>query len=461
MTISLSAQHWITDGNGGYVVYNGAFVKTGQSASSNPDPPVVTGAYDTIWHINYESEAISAWTEAEMEDFWESYNLPYYLGYYYEARMGTDSLYWIEYDTIWTGQRTKVFRIDNYGDELYHGYESNVWLDADSTVYQEMYMSYLFKFGDDIYLNHGGKIGGFEGWPRDPNYAAGNRVADDYGTTLKMNFDYGKIYDYHYDSDGEYHPWSSLSGIQYQQDTVYPEPGTWYEYTIRYKTNSFTGASPNDDGVVEGWLNGRLIYSMNDVTVYDDLDTRTNVGINGVCIDHFYGGSGSSYMPWETMSGYYGEIIVYRDTADATWGTTNLHNKSTKKDTPLDSITTDFYYDYKITSAGAFTNGSYTANDAFDTCQSNMYLIDAGAGNTVQFDLTTTDAGNAWSSDDFLHIYDGKDPSADYLLILHDDYESDISQSLYSTGRYMFVAVHHTCQGAYYNLTGTISFNSE
>ena len=53
----------------------------------------------------------------------------------------------------------------------------------------------------------------------------------------------------------------------------------WYNVTVRVVCNSFTGSSSNNDGIIEGYINGHLIsrtgglhlldYSLRDTKIYE------------------------------------------------------------------------------------------------------------------------------------------------------------------------------------------------
>jgi len=403
--------------------------------------------YREVVRYDWATEDVGTWTEAEANFFWGS-GVNWRHEYWGTTSIGEDTI---------GEEYTKILRIRNIADELYHGYSAYPRFPQDS-LFDELYCTYMFKFDTTCYVNQGGKLSGFSGW-----FYNKDSVDDIGGPLHTLNFSENKIFDYNYDNSTiQTHPtnepWSSLAEGDYLYDSIWPVNGNWYQYTIRVKLNTFSGSSPNSDGVYEAWIDGRKIISFNGLRNYVDLAAYNANKLGVSKFGHFYGGSGVSYTPTRDMYGEYGPMVWYQDTADITWGTTDLHHDDSILSTPLPSAVDTFLYDVYITSEVPSFDGSSYLNTAYDTITDNTYLIYAGEGSTVSFEITTT----SWGSSDYLYIYDGNTTDADLLYVQRTS-SGDISGTYNSTQPYMFIRVSYGQNDYFptgaYNLTGVISFD--
>ncbi len=249
---------------------------------------------------------------------------------------------------------------------------------------------------------------------------------------------------YHYTHGPGSNPWSTEI---YNYDPIYFNNGQWYNVTQRLVKNTFTGSTPNADGINEIWVDGRLIYQESNLILLAD-NTK---GIDGMFIGHYYGGSSVEYQPIHDVNVFLDNIAVWMPDNDPITGH-NLHSPSTVITTPYEITNREVYYDQLITSEGTLHNTQY--GTSYSPCIDEAYLIDAGAGNTVSYNLGWTIGGG-----DAIFFYDGNQSDSD-LLRLVKGYDNSSNQTVTSTGRYLFVRFSSNTDGGTTGFTGTITFNT-
>jgi len=395
------------------------------------------------WDFN--EETLGEYTNAEIhEDFNIEYDWAEDMMYLLFNNLAIGAGANIVNDTI-NGLPSKAMRITNLADELWHGFEMVVDLEND---YDELYVSYNWKFSNEFNSTEGGKLPGLGGLPNFgsacPTSGEGFRAHNLFGRA-------GALYSYHYDRSvdcspygGETCPWSSDA---YDIDTIPMVNGTWYDITQRLVMNTFTGGVANNDGIKEVWINGHLvIQEICLILMEDESDT---LKIDNFRLTHFYGGSGTKYTPLHECYGYIDNIKVYMPLNDSIIGS-ELHNTTSIYYTPDEITDKDFYYDSLRTTTGTLQNSQY--GNAYSACIDETYLIDAGEGNTVSYTLNSY----ALNAGDYLFFYDGKDSDSDILQMYAYDYGS--SEVIKSTGRYMFIRFSVDRETNASGWTGTISF---
>jgi hypothetical protein len=90
---------------------------------------------------------------------------------------------------------------------------------------------------------------------------------------------------------------------------IYPSTdSTWYNITVRYVANTHTGSTPNYDGILEGYVNGRLIEQVSGLY----LITYPDIG-NEIVNLHIYQAFGGGAPPTPTRDewSYNDDIVVF------------------------------------------------------------------------------------------------------------------------------------------------------
>ncbi|HYW95633.1 MAG TPA: fibronectin type III domain-containing protein [Bacteroidales bacterium] len=165
------------------------------------------------------------------------------------------------------------------------------------TEVDEVYMSYNIKFRPGFEWVRGGKLPGLKGGPDHYNPGGPHPAWEDgfsnglmWGHGYGGHDDIGGIYFYTYYQDmtgvyGESRRWGNFHFIT--------EPEQWYNITIRMVMNTVRsdGSGGNNDGLMEGFVNGKLVAS------YSGLRFRnvSSVHIDKMKIYSFFGGSGPEF----------------------------------------------------------------------------------------------------------------------------------------------------------------------
>jgi len=398
-------------------------------SSIPPTPPL--DAFTVYHEWDFEQELLGFYSNAAVaEDF-----VVNTLYSHNSANIVTDEI---------NGVETKVMRITHLANQVSVGFQLFADLEAD---YNEIYLSYNFKFSNEFDATAGGKLPGMGALP---NYVSGSCPVDGQGFGGVNLFKYdGWVTTYHYDNTKGYCPWSGDGfPTDYVTDTLFLVNGNWYNITQRYVVNTFTAGNPNADGIRELWIDGKLIHRLDNLVLM--LDDSPTMKIDELRLSHFYGGT-SSYAPLNECYGYIDNIKVYTPDNDATLGTYNTHNTVTIIETPDEITDKDVYYDQLITTAGTLQNSQY--GSSYSSCIDEVYLIDAGMGNTVSYTASWTIGGG-----DALTFFDGNQTDSEIIRRVN-GYNTSSNQTITSTGRYLFVRFSSDRDSGTTGFTGTITFN--
>ena len=391
-----------------------------------------TGALDfevyNSW--DFESEDLGDYTDAEIREYFDVFH------YYNHG-------YPIIAEDIINGEVTKVFKMTNLAGQL-GGIDLQVGVGAD---YNELYLSYNFKFSEEFNSTSGGKLPGFCGYPS--SFSADQCPPDDEGFVIKSMFKQaGRMITYHYDRTTGNCPWASEA---YIYDTVFFNNGCWYNITRRLVMNTFTGGIANADGIHEVWVDGRMIFKETGLKIM--LVESETMKIDGVHIAHWYGGSSDNYKPITTCYGYIDNIKVWTPVNDPTVGTNNTHDENYILPTP--DVITDrrVYFDSLRTTPGALQNSDF--GSTYSPCIDEAFLLDAGEGKKVIFTIETGTIGGG----DYLFFYDGDQTDSELLDVVV-GYDNSFTGTRTSSGRYMFVRFSSNQDVGSTGWRGTIQFSN-
>jgi hypothetical protein len=339
------------------------------------------------------------------------------------------------------GQSTKVLKITHKANMLSVGFDLDAQLAKD---FDEVYLSYDFKFSNEFCSTTGGKLPGLGGLPC---VTANTYPAPNIGFLCKSLFKSGgRVCTYHYDRTTGTVPWST---DDYSYTPLYFSNGVWYNITRRVKMNTFTNGVANADGICELWIDGRLIFKETNLKLM--VTESSTMKIDDVNIAHFYGGSTDDCKPIRECCGYIDNIVVYTPLDDPTFGTKNTHDPAQVLNTPNPITDRNVYYDKLITSSGTLRNSAYGTN--YLPCTDEAYLIDAGAGGTVSYTLNWTIGGGDW-----LFFYDGNRTDSKLIRVVCGSNTAS-QQTIKSTGRYMFVRFSTNTDAGTTGFTGTVTLN--
>jgi hypothetical protein len=378
------------------------------------------------------------------------------VGFYSDADVAEDFNYnflWshnsasIAEDTI-NDASTKVLKVTHEANTLSVGFEMGIDFGVD---YDEIYTTFNMKFSNNFNSTHGGKFPGQMGLPRGWDNPPSGNPPSGYGFIAMNLFLWGGvILSYHYDRTTSGSPWTFPDPVgNYQFDPFYFVNNQWYEVTERMVLNTFTGGVPNADGIKELWIDGKLVIQESNLKLMQD--ESASMKIDGLRFASFYGGEYDSYKPIEECYTYFNNIKVFMPASPDVSGH-NLHSSSTIINTPSPITNKTIVYDRLITTEGTLSNLKYGSN--YDPVTDEKILIDAGAGNTVTYNMSNYGV----SSYDYIFFYDGNQTNSPLITFYQG--ESGINQVINSTGRYLFIRLSSD-QDGYEDIgfTGTVAFN--
>ncbi len=385
---------------------------------------------------DFESEALGQYTMAEIREDFNAVKLDW---------AQTD----IVNDTI-NGVTTKVMRIGNPPDVTGQGIQMTVDLGVDRP---ELWLNYDWKFDQDFCRHEGRQDAGLYGLDviyanTVPNYEDGfiaKFMFKQAGTIISYNYDIG-------DTDPDPRAFNPLFEHYFIN-------GDWYNISQRMVMSTFTNGKANADGIEEMWINGRMAFQFNNLQLTNDEYTWygghwEEMKVDAFGIQHFFGGpANQGYEPTRQCYAYIDNVILYLPDDDPTVGTRNLHDQQAILPTLTTITDRNVGYDTLVTSPGTLKNSSYPNNYAL--CTDETFLIDAGPGNKVTFQVTAGSLDN----EALLTIYDGN--QTDSPLTAARWGTGSPTGTYVSTSRYMFVRLSTAAVQQAAGFTGTVSFSPQ
>lgn len=156
------------------------------------------------------------------------------------------------------------------------------WLTKIEDGIEELYFSYNIRFKPGFDWVGGGKVPGLRGGPQlntvgDPEWDAGFIALLMWKNPGSLGFYY-----YHQDKDHEY---GDL--VMWDHTLV---TGNWYNVTIRLVLNTIDENGGQNNGILEGFINGKLVCQLDGIR-FRNVDWT----IDQLYVASFFGGSGDEY----------------------------------------------------------------------------------------------------------------------------------------------------------------------
>jgi len=179
------------------------------------------------------------------------------------------------------------------------------WITLLDEPHDEVYFSYRIKFKPGFEWVLGGKIPGLRAGPSWPGF--GPPPWDNGFVGLLMwKPNHIVFYYYHHDQVGDY------------GDTEYWDPiiesGEWYTITIRVVMSTVDEEGGNNDGILEGFLNGELARQITGLR----LRNLESVGVDRLYVTSFFGGDtedwASTRDEWIEVDDFY--VFTYKDSVE-------------------------------------------------------------------------------------------------------------------------------------------------
>ncbi len=153
------------------------------------------------------------------------------------------------------------------------------WYTKLDSAYSELYFSYKLKFKPGFKWVLGGKVPGLRGGPEWPGADPPGWSDGFVALLMWSSTPYIIFYYYHHDQN---HIYGDSKEWDYNI-----ESGIWYTITIRIVMNTLNENGGNNDGILEGFINGKLVCQITGLRLRN-LET---IGIDKLWLTTFFGGN--------------------------------------------------------------------------------------------------------------------------------------------------------------------------
>jgi hypothetical protein len=226
--------------------------------------------FDIYFYQDFEDNALGEYSDSEWEEDWNHPN--------WSNREVPPT---IEQNTD-PENGSKVMRWHYPEGSLGPSEGGGQWLTELDDSYDELYFSFRIKLRPDFVWVLGGKIHGliaepFEGFDI-PEWDEGAMILLMWRSDRKITFYY-----YHQDQD---HYYGNSEAWNFDL-----ESGKWYTITIRMVMNTVDENGGNNDGILEGFVDGKLVCQMGNLR-FRNLES---IKINILEITSFFGGDGDEW----------------------------------------------------------------------------------------------------------------------------------------------------------------------
>lgn len=168
---------------------------------------------------------------------------------------------------------------------------------------KELYFSYNIKFRPGFVWNKGGKLpatnGGSPLLPATQKDCVRPGFGEGYSSAIMFKRNGTLVWYLYYqdqenDQWGENHYWEDYQpeGLNYLPDgklSLDVSEDRWYNITMRIVVNSFSDGKPNKDGLMEGFIDGKLVSSLTGLFLLTEPDV--DKGVNQIALGQFFGGN--------------------------------------------------------------------------------------------------------------------------------------------------------------------------
>ena len=241
-------------------------------------------------------------------------------------------------------------------------------------------------------------------------------------------------------------PWSDLGpeGADYYLDSTWFIPGVWYDNTICVTINTEDGGVGQEDGIMEQWINGDMIFQHDDIAWDDAPD---DIGFNGMQLAMFASEPETSKKSYSKID----NVTIWTPDNDTYWDGGTVHPTDYQMVSPvaIDSIYRTVYYDstiFDLTVQAVDTLYSDNYPSAMTPGHNVSYLVYAGEGHTVKATILDGDLGGSSS----LFFYNGNNTES-IMNAREIGYDGDLTNNfegnagvVTSTGPYLFICGKNT-----------------
>jgi hypothetical protein len=189
-------------------------------------------------------------------------------------------------------------------------------------VYEELYFSYRLRFKPGFQCAKGGKLPGVVGRP---DWGGGGKPAYDEGFRGKLMWDTWQIIAYMYYHNMTHEDWGDAFTFG---KGLGVDDTRWLTFTTRVVMNTFSGNTPNADGIFEVFYDSILYFQKTDI-IYREVE---GIGVDMLEIVSFFGGDptpeyAATRDEWIDFDDFY--AFTYKPDVDVPRG--NLPSMSDRK----------------------------------------------------------------------------------------------------------------------------------
>ena len=258
-----------------------------------------TDTFNIIFSNNFENNTIGTYDNSEwLRDWnrpdWSNREVPP------QIRQDTDP-----------ENGTKVMRLNFPEGCLGPSEGGTQWTTMLNNTYKEIYFSYRIKFNPGFEWVLGGKVPGFRAGPPWPGFCP---PPWDNGFVGLLMWKPSQIVYYYYHHDQK----SNYGDTRYWDYKI--QSGKWYTITARAVMNTVDTAGGNKDGILEGFINGKLVCQITGLR----LRNLESVGLDRIIIASFFGGDSDDWRAkrdeWIDYDDFY--VYTYNDNIDVPRGNT-------------------------------------------------------------------------------------------------------------------------------------------
>jgi len=319
---------------------------------------------------------------------------------------------------------SKIMRCD-YDEGDWGLSESGIqWWTYLGDEYNELYMSYRLRLKEGFDPVLSGKFSGLYAFPDFPSAP----IDVDKGFSCKFTWTKGcnppadsAIYVYYYDhlSAG---PYGDAVCFNYDLDSFKTE---WRTVTLRLVMNTFVGSTPQQDGILEVFMDSICVYTGDNFQWVEDQ----NIGINRMHIENFFGGGDEQFAAKRDEWVKFDDFVVWSYGSDVT-GLPKGNNSNQVGDTIIIPPQSESEYEYgtryefnddspnyyadtitNTTYVGQqFTVGTVSTNENHDVDSIYWFGRTTAESGTLTFYIDSLD-GDSYPDGD--HIYSGTIDIAD------------------------------------------------
>jgi hypothetical protein len=160
-----------------------------------------------------------------------------------------------------------------------------------------LFFQYKVKFPQNFTWVKGGKLPGLTSYPYHPTGCIAVSRYDGFSTRMMWR-EAGQLFEYIYNPTKV-----EKCGDYYQPDQpFYFVQNKWYTLTQEVKLNT----PEQKNGMVRQWVDGKLILEIDNIL----LRKKSNIHINQIKMDSFFGGKGNEWKPETDQYAYFADFLV-------------------------------------------------------------------------------------------------------------------------------------------------------